>query len=52
MRDSILIDREKRLNKVKEFFLANPNDSLIVIKANIPGNNKNYPFVSYLTKVF
>lgn len=52
MRDSILIDREKRLNKVKEFFLANPNDSLIVIKTNIPGNNKNYPFVSYLTKVF
>lgn len=52
MNDLILEEREKRAFKVKEFFNAYPDDSLIVIKANIPGANKNYPFVSYLIKVF
>lgn len=52
MKDIILNEREKRILKVKDFFKAYPNDSLIVIKANIPGKTKNYPFATYLIKVF
>lgn len=52
MKDKILKDREEKQKKVKDFFNLYPDDSLIVIKANIPGDNKNYPFISYLLKVF
>lgn len=52
MRNKILADREKRLLNVKAFFNLYPEDSLVMIKANIPGANKNYPISSYLIKFF
>ncbi len=52
MKDKILRAREKRMDNVKDFFLKHEEDSLIMIKANIPGENKNYPYTYYLIKVF
>lgn len=52
MRDQILLAREKRMDHVKRFFNLYNEDSLIMIKANIPGDNKNFPYASYLIKLF
>lgn len=52
MQQLILRDREKRILNVKSFFNLYKDDSLIMIKANIPGLNKNLPLASYLIQVF
>lgn len=52
MRNKILEDREKRILNVRTFFSLYPEDSLLMIKANIPGLNKNFPISSYLIKYF
>ena len=52
MKDNILAAKDEKQQKVNHFFSTNPNDSLLIIKANIPGPNKNFPFVNYLLKVF
>lgn len=52
MKNKILDDREKRILNVRSFFSVYPEDSLIMIKANIPGLNKNFPISSYLIKFF
>lgn len=52
MNINILAAKDAKQQKVNEFFSINPNDSLLIIKANIPGANKNFFFVNYILKVF
>lgn len=44
--------REKRIKHVKEFFKLNPNDSLIIIKSNMPSSLTNKPINYYLNAIF
>ncbi len=52
MAQKILDDRENKMGQVEDFFKNHPTDSLVSIKANLPGLNKNHPYSFYLVKIF